>query len=80
MNRRQFCRSLAMVPAAVVAINVGVPEAARVINTGNVKLQFPKLRPAYGAGLREHPYSVTLRIPRDAMIKQFTLENSNETG
>lgn len=44
MNRRGFCKSLAMVPVAAIAVSVGVPVAAHVVDLSNVKLQFPKLR------------------------------------
>ncbi len=65
MNRRSFCKSLAMVPAAIIAVNVGVPVAADVVKLHNVKLQFPKLihkgsqhgwwrSGCYGCNLREH--------------------------
>ena len=51
MNRRNFCKSLAMVPVAAVAVSIGVPEAGHVIDTGsNVKLQFPKLYPLIHKG------------------------------
>ncbi len=52
MNRRGFCKSLAMVPAAAVAVSVGVPAAAVAVSVGNVKLQFPKLVPWQREALR----------------------------
>ncbi|MEE8481955.1 MAG: hypothetical protein V3S12_01250 [Acidiferrobacterales bacterium] len=42
MNRRKFCKSLAMVPVAAVAVSIGL-KGARVVDCGNVKLQFPTL-------------------------------------